>query len=776
MTIFFVLLLVTAFAIAVTPTEIQLMTDAAGNSIGTSYSYNVKTVLQRFFSSQGYNNRGVAGADLTNSGYDKFLQDMASRQGLKPPTTLKGFQTFEERLFNNYKKPAPAPGMTDVQPVSTTSGGLRYTLESKPIVPKARVSGTRVATSRAPAPASASASASSASNASASTIPAPPVQRVDPVSLSNQQAQQVNIHINNAGGPTSTGTTPTIPDPVVKPVPTELDPIKPVPTELDPVKPVPTELDPVKPKPLEPDPVKPKPLEPDPVVEPAKPGFWAKYGGMLFYVGATGLTELIIEKRSGGTLGESLISGGLGLVDGAINLTIFQIINRGVVWSVARTAAGKAIIASGGKISLFAINPYTIGLVVATVVATIGTNYADEKNWKEASNIYLGIVPLQIQVSPASDNLLKSAMAPLIDPKKNLVMAESTNYKLTLKVPANSRFLDRKYSADWNPGAKWNNGEYVLFSNGVFEKVIKGMELYDYSKANQTPTWERVYRSALGALSMHTSKYTSEITRRSNERASSLLRQNLIHGASFYVTGVDETGVLTSIGDGACEVTVAKKEVYCDLRELNLTDDYYLFEVRVNYNKLELLENMTSEKNKDLENSACELYPNDTATDWYKELNRTICLSGFYDFEKNEYTPAAIEKINLVKADLEKSINELDKLPSTARDYLARAQAKSGSNYRTLLNQVDSTNTDMKYSMNALVAGYPIHGLLIVGNPPTSGIFEEDGSSAQQTEYIDVNPNGSILYYIKVLNKKIVKESLGVTVVIRTATAPTGAN
>ncbi|HPM85779.1 MAG TPA: hypothetical protein PLI99_01645, partial [archaeon] len=115
---FFLLLLMSGvLSLVVSPSEIQLMADASnGMSMGTSYSYNVKMALQRFWSGQGYNNTAINSSSLNGTGYNTFLKDMASRKGWSIPNDTKSYKQIEQRLFDSFKKPAPAPGMTDVQP------------------------------------------------------------------------------------------------------------------------------------------------------------------------------------------------------------------------------------------------------------------------------------------------------------------------------------------------------------------------------------------------------------------------------------------------------------------------------------------------------------------------------------------------------------------------------------------------------------------------------------------------------------------------------------
>jgi hypothetical protein len=202
------------------------------------------------------------------------------------------------------------------------------------------------------------------------------------------------------------------------------------------------------------------------------------------------------------------------------------------------------------------------------------------------------------------------------------------------------------------------------------------------------------------------------------------------------------------------------------LRGLDLNEGYYLIQTRVQYNNLQKLELMTTQKNKMLEDSGCEIYPNENASDWFKDIVRNSCLYNFYDSNKGVYSEEAKKMIEEVRVDLQNSINEFNKLPSSAKEFILKVQNEEGINLTNLLNTVSVNNTSLKYSMNALVAGYPINTLLIVGNPPKQLTIESE-SVSKEIEYITINSSDSILYYVKNLNKKLVSESLGKTVVIK---------
>ena len=96
-------------SLVVSPSEIQLMADASnGMSMGTSYSYNVKMALQRFWSGQGYNNTAINSSSLNGTGYNTFLKDMAVEKDGLFLMTLKVINKLNSDYLI-HSKPAPAP-------------------------------------------------------------------------------------------------------------------------------------------------------------------------------------------------------------------------------------------------------------------------------------------------------------------------------------------------------------------------------------------------------------------------------------------------------------------------------------------------------------------------------------------------------------------------------------------------------------------------------------------------------------------------------------------
>ena len=489
---------------------------------------------------------------------------------------------------------------------------------------------------------------------------------------------------------------------------------------------------------------------------------------MLLYAGITGSNEAIIDYRSGGDLESGVSSFGSGAAQGIGYYVSQNMLLRGIVWGASKTALGSSALASvAGAKTFLGMNPVGIAALVVITAHTIALNYSDNKDWDNISSIYANNLPvINTYVVPSAPALESSLFEPVIDPEINKIMTKSTNYSLDIRVPANSKFYDKEYSSEYDSDYVWDKGKFIILNEGVLSKTIKGLELYDFIRNEKLSIWERAYRKSMNFFSLNTASHSGDVIEKSAERVSTNLRENLIHGVDYYVINIGEEGVVRIDFNGACDVDVKTSKVFCDLRGLDLNEGYYLIQTRVQYNNLQKLELMTTQKNKMLEDSGCEIYPNENASDWFKDIVRNSCLYNFYDSNKGVYSEEAKKMIEEVRVDLQNSINEFNKLPSSAKEFILKVQNEEGINLTNLLNTVSVNNTSLKYSMNALVAGYPINTLLIVGNPPKQLTIESE-SVSKEIEYITINSSDSILYYVKNLNKKLVSESLGKTVVIK---------